>query len=49
MEFRNRALAVGTGYQTMVNDALREYLVSSEKPLEATLCRVIREELQATS
>ncbi|MEO5347794.1 MAG: BrnA antitoxin family protein [Magnetococcus sp. YQC-9] len=31
MEFRNRALAVGTGYQTMINDALREYLASSEK------------------
>lgn len=25
-EFRNRADAVGKGYQTMINDVLREYL-----------------------
>jgi len=47
--FRDRAEAKGTGYQTMINQVLREYLNDSSHPLdEATLRRVIREELQTT-
>lgn len=45
-EFRDRADAVGRGYQTMINEALREYLDTSRQPIdEATLRRVIREEM----
>jgi hypothetical protein len=45
--FRQRAEQQGTGYQTMMNQALREYLALSPPPLdEATLRRVLREELQ---
>ena len=45
-EFRARAEAAGTGYQTMINDALKEYLSkNSEKPVtESTLRRILREE-----
>jgi uncharacterized protein (DUF4415 family) len=47
--FRTRAESQGTGYQTMINQVLREYLSESRRPLdEATLRRVIREELQST-
>ncbi|HAT49358.1 MAG: BrnA antitoxin family protein [Nitrospirae bacterium] len=46
-EFRSRAETAGTGYQIMINDALRAYLEMSKKPLEETLRKVIREELQA--
>ncbi len=42
--FRTRAQDTGRGYQTAINQALREYLASDE--LEATLRRVVREELQ---
>jgi uncharacterized protein (DUF4415 family) len=45
-KFRLRADKAGYGYQTMINDALREYLSKSEKPLNETVIRqVIREEL----
>ena len=44
--FRQRAEQHGTGYQTMMNQALREYLALSPPHLdEATLRRVLREEL----
>lgn len=45
-EFRARAEKAGTGYQTMINEALKEYLSkSSEKPVtEATLRRILQEE-----
>lgn len=49
MEFRNRAQAAGTGYQTMINDALREYLDTAKTPLAETIRQVIREELRAAS
>ena len=40
--------AGGGNYQTLINDALREYLKSRQEILtEDTLRRVIREELQA--
>ncbi len=46
-EFRNLADESGKGYQTMMNDALREYLSKSNRPLdEKTLRRVLREELK---
>ena len=40
--------AAGGNYQTMINDALREYLAKRQEPMnEETLRRVIREELRA--
>ena len=45
-DFRIRAEKAGYGYQTMINEALREYLTKSGKPLDETVIRqVIREEL----
>jgi uncharacterized protein (DUF4415 family) len=45
-DFRERADKAGYGYQTMINEALREYLAKCEKPLDETKIRqVIREEL----
>jgi uncharacterized protein (DUF4415 family) len=45
--FRIRAENSGTGYQTMMNQALRAYLDKSSTLLDKlTLRRVIREELQ---
>ncbi len=45
--FRSRAEASGMGYQTMINQALREYLDKSGIVTdETTLRRVIREELE---
>lgn len=47
--FRQRAENSGTGYQTMMNQALREYLAQSSVPVdEPTLRRVLREELHRT-
>ena len=47
--FRERADRAGSGYQTMINQALREYLGKAATPLdEETLRKVLREELQAT-
>ena len=48
-EFRARAERAGTGYQTMMNEALKAYLAdSTELPVtETVLRRVIREELPA--
>jgi len=47
-EFRTRAESEGRGYQTMINQTLREYLNKPTSPLdEATLRRVLREELQS--
>ncbi len=37
--------AGGGSYQTLINHALREYMASKKEPLEATLRRVLREEL----
>ena len=45
-DFRARADKAGYGYQTMINEALREYLSKSGKPLDEMVIRqVIREEL----
>ena len=45
-EFRSRAEEAGTGYQTMINEALKEYLSqNSEKLLtESMLRRILQEE-----
>lgn len=38
--------AGGGNYQTLINDALREYLKAHDKSLEKTLRKIIREELK---
>ena len=46
--FKERVDAAGGGsYQTMMNDALRQFMASERQPLEASLRRVVREELAA--
>jgi uncharacterized protein (DUF4415 family) len=46
-EFRERADATGRGYQTTINEALRQYLGKTARPVdEETLRRVLREELK---
>jgi uncharacterized protein (DUF4415 family) len=46
-EFRERADNSGSGYQTMINEALREYLNKKQEPInEAVLRKVVREELE---
>lgn len=45
-EFRARAQKAGTGYQTMMNEALRQYLSESDQPVtEKTLRQVLRQEM----
>ena len=45
--FRKQAnLAGGRSYQAAINDALKQHIRRTEQPLEATLRRVIREELR---
>jgi hypothetical protein len=45
-EFRARASAAGTGYQTMMNDALKGYLSRNEAPITETRLReVLRQEM----
>lgn len=47
--FRERADAAGRGYQTMINEALREYLDRSGARVDAaTIRRIVREELRKT-
>jgi uncharacterized protein (DUF4415 family) len=47
--FRERADAAGRGYQTMMNEALREYLGRSRERVDAdTIRRIVREELRKT-
>ena len=44
--FRKQVHASGGGsYQTLINAALKDYVGSKREPLEATLRRVLREEL----
>ena len=46
--FRTLAEQAGTGYQTMINQTLRDYLNKANTTVdEETLRRVLREELQA--
>jgi uncharacterized protein (DUF4415 family) len=45
--FRRQVHAAGGGnYQTLINLALREHISRHDEPLEVTLRRVVREELQ---
>lgn len=47
--FRERADAAGRGYQTMINEALREHLGRSGARVDAnTIRRIVREELRKT-
>lgn len=39
-------LAGGGNYQTLINDALRQYIQQRREPLEETLRRVLRDELE---
>jgi hypothetical protein len=45
-EFRARAVKAGTGYQTMMNEALRTYLAQAGQPVtEQVLRHVLRQEM----
>jgi uncharacterized protein (DUF4415 family) len=45
--FKEQVTQAGGGnYQSFINDALRRYIENQREPLEETLRRVIREELQ---
>ena len=47
--FRSEVDQAGGGnYQTLINQALRDFVSSQREPLEKTLRRVIREELRRT-
>jgi len=44
--FRARAEKAGTGYQTMMNEALRKYLSETDQPVTETVLRqVLRQEM----
>jgi uncharacterized protein (DUF4415 family) len=48
--FKDQVDAAGGGnYQSLINAALREHTTRKKEPLEATLRRVLREELRATT
>lgn len=45
--FRAKAEKEGKGYQTLINDALRQHLSNTGKPVDTkTLRRILREELK---
>lgn len=47
--FREQVHAAGGGnYQSLINEALRQHIEQKREPLEATLRRVLREELERT-
>ncbi|MBW4526014.1 MAG: BrnA antitoxin family protein [Phormidium tanganyikae FI6-MK23] len=41
--------AEGGNYQSLINEALRQHIEQQREPLEATLRRVLREELERAS
>jgi len=46
--FRGQVDEAGGGnYQTLINDALREYIKNQQEPIEVILRQVVREELIA--
>jgi uncharacterized protein (DUF4415 family) len=48
--FRHQVDRAGGGnYQSLINDALRQHVRRVQEPLEATLRRIIREELSHAS
>ena len=45
--FRSQVETAGGGnYQTLINNALREHVTHQQEPIEVTLRRMVREELQ---
>ena len=45
--FKQKVLRAGGGnYQTLINQALHDHILTQSRPLEDTLRKVIREELQ---
>ncbi len=45
--FKEQAnLADGANYQTMINEALKAFIIDKKEPLEKVLRRVVREELK---
>jgi len=48
--FKNEVDSIGGGnYQTLMNQALWEYILGRQEPLEEILRRVVREELHSMS
>ena len=48
--FRSEVDSAGGGnYQTLINNALREYITHQQEPIEVILRRVVREELHSTT
>jgi uncharacterized protein (DUF4415 family) len=48
--FRNQVdQAAGGNYQSLINDALRQFMARAQEPLEETLRRVVREEIRRAS
>jgi uncharacterized protein (DUF4415 family) len=47
--FLAQAESAGTGYQTLINAALREYIEGSAPKIEDTLRRIIREEIKGAA
>ena len=48
--FRDEVEREGGGnYQTKINEALQEYMVSQREPLEDTIRRILKEELHKTA
>ena len=48
--FRGEVDAIGGGnYQTLINQALRDYVTRQQQPLEEILRRVVREELHGAA
>jgi hypothetical protein len=48
--FRGQVDAVGGGnYQTLINEALRTFIATQDRPLEQVLRKVLREELHRAS
>ena len=48
--FRGKVDAAGgRNYQTLINNALREYITHQQEPIEGILRRVVREELQSAA
>ena len=49
-QFRERADEAGHGYQTLINDALKQFLSKSQQLVnESVLRRVVREELERSA
>jgi uncharacterized protein (DUF4415 family) len=46
---RKKADKRGIGYQTLINQALRQHIEQGDRQLENTLRRVVREELERVS